>query len=70
MPMTRGLEDPTNQAVGVAPEKKSMCYGIMYQGEGVYLVLKARPTDPSGPTDWEQAENRSEKPEEECICSD
>ena len=60
-PMTRGLEDPTNRAAGES-EEKDMCYGIMYQGEGVHSV---GPTDPSGPSDWEQAENRSGKPEKE-----
>src|SRR5260363_298302 len=68
--MTRELENPTNRAARVAPEEKDMCYGIMYQGEGVLSVLKAGPTDPSGPMDWEQADNRSEKPEEECVRSD
>src|SRR5260363_108685 len=70
MPMTRGLEDPTNQAAEVALEEKDMCYGIMYQGEGVHSVLKARLTDPFGPTDWKQTENRSEKPKEEYVHSD
>ena len=65
MPMKRELEDPTNWATRVTLEKKDICYDIMYQGEGVYSVLKARPTDPFGPMDWEQAENRSGKLEEE-----
>ena len=64
-PITRELEDPINRAARVIPEKMDMCYGIMYQEEGVHSVFKARPTDPSGPMDWEQAENRSEKPEKE-----
>src|SRR5260363_86163 len=51
MPMTRGLEDSTNQAARVVPEEKNMYYGIMYQGKGVYSVLKAGLTDPSGPTE-------------------
>ncbi|CAG8853439.1 40937_t:CDS:2, partial [Gigaspora margarita] len=56
--------------MAIIPKEKDMCYGIIYQEKRVHLVLKAGLTDPSGPTDWEQAKNRSGKPEEEYIHSD
>src|SRR5260364_141015 len=60
----RELDDKTlekevhNLATGVAPEKKDMCFGSMYQEEGVHSVLKARLTNPSELTGLEVWDTR------------
>ena len=46
-------EGSTNLVTGVAPKKKDMCLGNMYQEEGVHSALKARLTNPSGLTGLE-----------------